>query len=107
MKKVFAVLAGSALAFGAALANDTMDVLTGGATLQIETDQGSYTVEFSDDGSYTTSLGYGGTWTNDGEEVCFERDTGESGCGPLPDGMGVGDSWDGDVAGTAATFTIL
>ena len=109
MKKLTALIAGLATAFAsfAALANSTMDVLLGGAELEISSSEGSYTVQFSDDGSYTTSLGYGGTWSLDGDELCFERDSGEAGCSDLPEGMDVGDSWDGDVAGTAVTFTIV
>ncbi|MEL6364940.1 MAG: hypothetical protein AAFR11_08875 [Pseudomonadota bacterium] len=109
MKKVLAFIAAAGTAFAsfAALANSTMDVLLGGAELEIASSEGSYTVQFSDDGTYTTSLGYGGTWSLDGDELCFERDSGESGCSDLPEGMDVGDSWDGDVAGTSVTFTIV
>lgn len=109
MKKLIAIIAaaGTALASFAAFANSTMDVLTGGAELEISSDGGSYTVQFDADGTYTTSAGWSGSWELQGDELCFERTTGESGCSVLPEGKTAGDSWEGDVAGTAVTFTII
>ena len=107
MKKLLAAAFGAAFALGTAFANSTMDVLTGGAELEISGAEGSYTASFDADGTYTTSIGTEGTWELDGDELCFERSTGETGCSELPEGMGVGDSWDGEVQGQSVTFTIV
>lgn len=109
-KLAAALVAAIVCAFAAlpALASDTMDLLTsGGAVLQVSSDEGSYTTTFNADGTYTTSAGYDGVWSLDGDQLCFKRSTGESGCARVPDGLGVGDSWDGEVTGTAVTFTIV
>lgn len=104
------VIAFTVIFFGliqTAWAGTTMDaVLEGG--LKIESATSSYTVMFSADGTYTTDVGIEGTWTFDGGELCTTRTTGESNCQILPEGMGRGDSWDGEnAAGEAVTITIL
>ena len=69
MKKLLAAAFGAAFALGTAFANSTMDVLTGGAELEISGAEGSYTASFDADGTYTTSVGTEGTWELDGEEL--------------------------------------
>jgi len=101
-----ACLAAAAALIAPALANDTVDVLTSGAVLELQTPETTYTVSFNDDGSYTTSLdGVEGTWEMSGGELCATRSTGETTCGPIPAGMDVGDSWTDDATGV--TYTIL
>lgn len=92
------------LAVSAAMLQSGADILLDHG-LQVTTSAGSYTTYFNADGTYTSDVGIEGTWTVEGDEICVVRSTGESGCAPLQDGAGLGDSWEGVNAATGETVT--
>ena len=77
--------------------------------LQVTTSQGSYVTYFNADGTYTTNVGIAGTWTVNGDQICVQRSTGESGCAPIAQDLSVGSSWQGQNAATGemVTYTIV
>ncbi|WP_291844157.1 hypothetical protein [Maricaulis sp.] len=94
----------SSLLLAAALQASPVDTLVANA-LEVSTAQGSYITYFEADGTYTTNAGIAGTWWVDGNELCFQRSTGEGGCAPLGDAEDVGASWTGVNAATGQTVT--
>ena len=92
------------LAISAAMLQADASVLVENA-LQISSSAGSYVTYFNADGTYTSNIGIEGTWEVDGSEICVVRSTGESGCAPLMDNVGLGDSWEGVNAATGETVT--
>jgi len=94
----------SSLLLATALQASPVDTLVANA-LEVSTTQGSYITYFDADGTYTTNIGISGTWWVNGNELCFERSTGEGGCAPLGEAEAVGASWSGVNAATGETVT--
>ena len=94
----------SLFASAALLLSSSLDTLLEHA-LQISAGDVTYITYFNADGTYTTNIGIEGTWEVQGNEICVVRTTGESGCAPLQDGLGLGDSWQGTNAATGDTVT--
>lgn len=68
----------------------------------------TYTVMLNEDGTYSSDVGISGTWHVDGSQLCTSRASGESNCQPIQEGLGLGDSWEGEnTAGETVTFTIV
>ncbi len=76
--------------------------------LRVEGGAVTYTVMLNEDGTYTSDVGISGTWELQGDQLCTSRSTGETNCQPLQEGLGLGDSWQGEnTAGETVTFTIV
>lgn len=76
--------------------------------LQVQSDTITYTVVLNADGTYSSDVGISGTWEVQGNELCTSRATGETNCQPIQEGLGLGDSWEGqNTTGDTVTFTIV
>ncbi|MCW5725494.1 MAG: hypothetical protein KIS81_11145 [Maricaulaceae bacterium] len=86
---------------------DSVQVLIDNA-LRVETESGGFTVFFEADGGYSTDTGIIGSWAAEEGVFCVARATGETNCQPLLEDLGLGDSWQGEIAtGETATFTLV
>ncbi len=94
----------SSILLATALQASPVDTLIANA-LEISTADGSYVTYFEADGTYSTNIGISGTWWVEGNELCVQRSTGESGCAPLGEAEDVGSSWTGENAATGETVT--
>lgn len=90
MKRIAVTCVAFVLGIGAALASSGGFV---GNTIHSSTDGfGELAFYVDPDGSYQTSDGSGGSWTYDGETLCFDDL-----CGPFDGSMGPGDSWEDEA----------
>ncbi|WP_203292490.1 hypothetical protein [Maricaulis parjimensis] len=96
------------MAMAILLQGSAADILVENA-LEISTSAGSYITYFNEDGTYTTTIGVEGTWWLEGSDLCVQRSTGEGGCQPLQEGLGLGDTWDAEnpTMGVTVTYTIV
>lgn len=115
MKKIIgaAALATTTIFAGAALANDTLDASFGNSVVVAAEDGTVLATYYMHEGNtyeMATAEGtIGGSWhlTDEGQ-ICLTPTGGEEACSDLVDGMGVGDTWEGEGAdGSAITLTIV
>jgi len=93
LRLALAAACAAPLAFGAALAADAGFV---GHTIVSETPSyGSLSFYVAEDGTYKGSNGDTGSWTFDGETLCFDDF-----CGAFDGSKGPGDAWEGVDWGT-------
>ena len=106
-----AVLAAATAFAGAAYANDTMEATFGNTVTVTGADGMSVNYYMNADGTYSMTAGdmsINGTWTEGDGQICLTPEGGEAACSPLVDGMGVGDSWEGQGSdGSTITLTIV
>lgn len=101
------MLAASLALFGADDHGTSVEALIEHA-LQVQSDAITYTVMLNADGTYSSDVGISGTWEVQGDQLCTSRASGETNCQPVQDGLGLGDSWEGEnAAGETVTFTIV
>ncbi|MGP1274167.1 MAG: hypothetical protein ACQRW7_01965 [Caulobacterales bacterium] len=104
---MFAILAASLALTGADDHGASVEALVENA-LRVESPSVTYTVRLNADGTYSSDVGISGTWEVQGDELCTSRSTGETNCQPIQEGLGLGDSWQGEnTAGETVTFTIV
>lgn len=104
---MFTMLAASLALAGADDHGASVDALLEHA-LQVQSETVTYTVMLNEDGTYSSDVGISGTWEVQGDALCTSRATGETNCQPMQEGLGLGDSWEGEnTTGETVTFTIV
>lgn len=78
------------------LANDTVDAVIGNTWVWTSVESGEVVKDYlTADGRFTMDNGASGTWTLDGDELCFTEAAGAwTGCVIVPGGYGVGQSFE-------------